>query len=499
MKKFFVKVFAPNGDYITTFSDVKLNGFNKQINGGLGQLTFELARKFDDFNEGIEIKHNNKIEVWISDKDTTSIGKRIYSGFISGYSPVVDEGEEKVKVYCLGYISKLDTSLLRNGSTIAIKYNSYEIANIVKNIIDRYQAEATNPVVNYTSTSIENTGTTTTYLFEAKTFKEALDKCVEMSPADFYYYIDADNILHFKQKPSTPTHRFIFGKHFKKVSVFKNMEKVWNNILFFNSSTNSTKILKRYRDINSENNFDDRWYIITDGRVKDMATANSMANSFLNERKDAEIDVEVEIIDNNESDFGYDIELIEPGDTCQFLGFNTTTSQTFSDNMLIKEVDYKIDKVVIRLESLQESLARQQNKTRAKIKEESLSDIPSTFSDAEHTWTPTFSCSGSMTFTNTTIHFAKYFIIGDLVFFQLKAEGTTGGTASTAIYFTFPTTAESSSGTPFSANYIDGGGARVGTSYQVDSTKGAVLHYDLSNWGLGSGRTIYVSGVYRSG
>lgn len=53
-------------------------------------------------------------------------------------------------------------------------------------------------------------------------------------------------------------------------------------------------------------------------------------------------------------------------------------------------------------------------------------------------WTPTVSASGSMTFTVTTINYARYMRIGDTCFHEVSIRGNTGGTPATALTITMP-------------------------------------------------------------
>lgn len=379
-KKYFIKIYEPNGKYINTISDASFNGFRKQINGGLGEFTFDLARKFDDFNEDYEIKHNNKIEIWVSDKDTASTGKKIYTGYISSYNPYIDGSNEGVKVTCLGYVSKLNSSLYKNGSTVEIVHSSVDPSDIVKDIQTRFRTEATRGSIylNSDDSKINDTGTTVSYTFNSANYYDALNKCIELAPSGWWWYLDEDNKLEFSPTPSVATHKFIFGKDFKKVEVIKNMEAVVNNVLF-NSANGEKQIFKRYNDSESEDEFDDRWEQISDSRVEIEATADEQSNAIIDQKKAAEIQTSVEIIDNNGSDFGYDIESINPGDTCKFLGFNTITSKTFSGVMLIKAVDYELGSARLELETLQESLARKSDKNRRAIQEQINTDNPTSY------------------------------------------------------------------------------------------------------------------------
>ncbi|HUX55114.1 MAG TPA: hypothetical protein VMV56_11915 [Williamwhitmania sp.] len=371
MKKYTYKVYKSNGNYITSWADASFDGFKKTINGGLGECKIKLARQFDDFGENDDVKLNNKIEIICSDGDTPSTGMKIYSGFISNYTPYIDGNSEGVEITLLGYVSKLGTSILKNSTQIELKTDTAaglttgatasaaEARDVVTAIIDRYQTEAKNPIINYSTTSTEDSGNTFTYTFNAKKYNEALDICREYAPSNWWWYVGADNVLKFKPKPNLADHKFVFGKHFKAIKVEKNMENVVNRVLFSSGDNPDTQILKIYSDTDSSDLYDDRWEVVTDNRVSVSETADNAGESTLAEKKNADVKTTIEILDNNGNPNGYDIESINPGDTCKFLNLNTITSQTFSGNMVIRSVDYTPDKVVIEIESLSVSAGKE--------------------------------------------------------------------------------------------------------------------------------------------
>ncbi len=385
MKTYFAKIYESNGDYIDTLKGFNFSGFRKQINGGLGELVLSIPKKFDDFEENYIVKLNNKIEVWCADSDTGTDGLKIYSGFISRYEPYIDGEKEGLAIRCLGFVSKLATSILKNGTQIELKTNTAnglttgdtasacEIKNVIAAILDRFQAEATNPLINYSSDSMETCGNTYSYTFNAKYYSEAIEKCRGAAPEDWWWYVGADNILKFRPKPPQATHTFMFGKHFKSIKVSKNMENVVNRVLFSSGDNSDRQICKLYSDAESEGNFDDRWAIVTDNRVSIADTADNIGESFLAEKKDAEVKTVIEILDNNGNLDGYDIESINPGDTCKFVGFNDITSLTFTNNMKILGVEYTPDSVILEIENLNPSIARENQDNKKKIAEQEAS------------------------------------------------------------------------------------------------------------------------------
>lgn len=399
MKKYIVKIYNSKGNYITSWSDVSFNGFKKTINGGLGECRIKLARRFDDFGEYEDVKLNNKVEIYCSDGDTSSEGDRIYSGFISNYSPSIRENREGVDVVLLGYVSKLATSILKNSTQVELKTDtssglttgdvasSCEVRDVVKAIIDRYQAEAVNPIINYSSTSTEDSGNTFTYTFNSKYYNEALEVCREYAPSNWWWFVDADNVLNFKPKPSKPDHYFVFGKHFKSINVEKNMENVINRVLF-SSGDSERQILKLYSDTDSSDDYDDRWDLVTDNRVSVEETADNSGEAILAEKKDADVKTTIEILDNNSEENGYDIESINPGDTCKFLNLDPNISKTFSGIMTIKSVSYTPDSATIEIETLSIDTGKEIFKNNEKIDSQEAPNRPKSYDtvDTTNSW-----------------------------------------------------------------------------------------------------------------
>src|SRR3990172_580320 len=121
-KQYLIKVYRANGNYLTTWSDASPSGSTADINGGLGSMTFALARPFDNFGENNDVKLNNDVRVTVHDSETSGAGTLIYSGYISQYSPFIDGKSEGVQVTCLGYASKLASDIYKNGTTVAMAH-----------------------------------------------------------------------------------------------------------------------------------------------------------------------------------------------------------------------------------------------------------------------------------------------------------------------------------------------------------------------------------------
>lgn len=587
MKTYHCKVFDSAGTYINTWNDATFQGFTKTINGGLGEAVVSLARPFDNFGEGEDVKLNNEVQIWLSDRDTPAEGTLIYSGYISAYNPYVNDKGQGVNVTLLGYVTKLSQDVYREPYTCLnfvaanndyasaaddaahdvtsaltvecwVKHTTAQDAGIIIHDLSAYkylfyistnstsfnfivvtasgekvikaeratgwndgnwhhvacvwnkpqlrifvdgklmqeitgynedilagdegivvgkfassayfngqimnirisntarrddeiamnwkrggklpadtgavavyhcdegtggtcddettnnkdltlstpdwltaqqarstivktaedpatmleeaitQYRANNPAakLNYTAASIDATSTTRSYIFQSLFYDEVFGIIKDLSPANWYWYVGADNIVHFHLKPAAATHNFIYKRHIKSLNVFKNMEQIVNAYLF-KGGANGLNLFKNYVDAASAALYERRVQKKSDSRVTDQTTADSWADSALDELAAPIVKTVVEIADNNyDPKCGYDIDSINPGDTCRFLNLDTVTSKTFGDNMLITRVDYAPEKVILEVESVVPDLATTLYLTQKRINERETTDVP---------------------------------------------------------------------------------------------------------------------------
>jgi len=116
-----------------------------------------------------------------------------------------------------------------------------------------------------------------------------------------------------------------------------------------------------------------------------------------------------------------------------------------------------------------------------------------TFTD----FVPTLSGSGSMSISSSVINLARYAAIGELVFIELSATFTIGGTPDLSVNFDLPLTASGAVILP--AVIVDGGNELSGFAILTSGSKTIdVRRYDGGNWNSGTVREIKISGQYRS-
>ena len=335
MKRFKYDVFDNAENYITTWNDVVSEpSFDDSVNGGLGEMKVLLARNSDDFGESDDVDFRNQVILTAFD-DETSDGVVIFNGWISGYTPVLEEDKEHIEITILGYVQELSrVELLDNGSGIndspsagktTLTYTAQEPGDILKDIIDKYNSlTGVFGKIDYTTSpdSIGDTGITVTYTFNTVSILDAINKVIEMCPANWYWHLDANNIIHLKEYPTTPDHTFYVGKDVIKIAPYKRIENVKNVAYITGKDTGSGNLFRTKSHGSSITNYGRSVVFISDNRVSNAATADKFMDASLDTYDSTEVRTQASILDsNNERGIGYDIETIAPGDVVNFLNF----------------------------------------------------------------------------------------------------------------------------------------------------------------------------------
>jgi len=320
------KVYNASGSYLTTwdneitYEDLVITN---SINAGMSAIELKLLRKFNDFDEGGEVNYNNEIKIYLRDTEENSL--LIYDGYISGYAPIVEGEQEYIAITILPYSTEFSRFLLRNtdsGNKTTITFNSYDPADILKQILDYYIADGGK--VGYTdNVTIEDTGNTVSYTFNTQTALEAIEKCRKLSPNGWYWYVGADKKLYFKPKANDAIHYFYLGGNILEIKNEKRIEKMINRIYFTGGVTGDSEspLYWVYDRASSIAAYGLYAYSQVDGRVTQAATAQTMAEALLDGNDSPEARFIIKIADSNSSIDGYDIEDIKPGDTCKILNY----------------------------------------------------------------------------------------------------------------------------------------------------------------------------------
>jgi len=196
-------------------------------------------------------------------------------------------------------------------------FTSVDPSAIVRELLDTLTALGGK--LTYTETSIANTGLTVSYKFKFNTLYEALNKCVELAPANWYFYIDpGTNVVYFQPKPSAKTLSFTRGKVIGPV-IGQTLEDLKNKVYFSGGITDAgTNLLVNNSKENSITQYGQWLQLPTDNRVTVLDTANSVVSAILNEKSRPRFAAKkVTVVDNQ-----YDLNSFVPGDLVGFNGYN---------------------------------------------------------------------------------------------------------------------------------------------------------------------------------
>lgn len=335
-KRYQYKVYSQEGVFLDTWDDVANDPqFAVVINGGAVEMQIRLARKTEDFGEEMDVKFNNEVQVWCFDNDAPN-GIKVFSGFISRYEPVNDGPMDYIAVYCLGYHSKLSDFIYENsqGET-EITHNSKDPGKIAEDILNK--AQALGLPISWNEDTLQKTGTVVSYTFNINTAMEALDQVLSLSPAGWYWYVDAEKKYHLHPKKEQATHIFTVGKEIFYIQPAKRVENVVNNILFIGGVPDgqSEALYRRYQRPASIQNYGLKTIKKTDQRIKLTETMDIVADSILDALEIPEIRTVIRVKDNDyDRDSGYDIESIKIGDTCKIRNYQDSFNSSKWDVML---------------------------------------------------------------------------------------------------------------------------------------------------------------------
>lgn len=225
-------------------------------------------------------------------------------------------------------------------------YSSQDPTLILRSIIDNYVARG--GVVNYNGTSTDLTGTSVAYTFSVNTILEGIKKVLDISPSDWYWYVDpGTSILYFKQTATTEQHTLIYGQHLEELEVEATVEDVKNTVYFTGGDTGSGENLfvsETDEEGLADNNNRVGLARLTDNRVTLSDTADAIIENFLDaNRNEAYI---TSVVINNDT---YDTNTFALGQTVGFNGFGS-----FVDDLMLQivSISRKPDSVTLGLGTL---------------------------------------------------------------------------------------------------------------------------------------------------
>jgi len=116
-KKYEVKVYDTNGDYLTNWNSHLVSNikFSNEINTAGGQLSLTLARNAGDYGEGTDVDFNHKVKVYVLDKEQP-YGALLFQGYISAYTPIYKDNNVEITVLSFG--AELNDYIIEAGESL---------------------------------------------------------------------------------------------------------------------------------------------------------------------------------------------------------------------------------------------------------------------------------------------------------------------------------------------------------------------------------------------
>src|ERR1035437_243283 len=166
-KTYLAKIYAPtisgtaDGALLTTIKDFEFNGFQWNINGGLGEAKIRFPKKISSFDEGNSINVYNQFKVYVNDKESSAFGDLIYSGYLVDYSQTLNGSDEYIDATLWGYGTELPQKVLEANGVICnnttsgyttLSYTATDPSSILQDIFKVYDGKINNQNSNKTIT-----------------------------------------------------------------------------------------------------------------------------------------------------------------------------------------------------------------------------------------------------------------------------------------------------------------------------------------------------------
>lgn len=269
-----------------------------------------------------------------------------YSGQIQGNGSVLDTA-----------ITDLYFSTYKAGGQTTVPFLSQPVESILKQVIDFARSRGAR--INYTPESIEPTGQIVSYTFNTNTIREALDKILELAPADWWYRYDfGTNTFYLQPRPTTEQRVFTLGKDIIRFKLSRSMENLVNDVYLSGGGTPA--LFKRVTDITSISDWRRGLKKISDNRVTVDATAIELAQHAIDREGNPIYSAQGRIGNTD-----YAIEDVMIGELGGFGGFGTFVDELGLQLVRIKytppdyldiEFEALLPKVAKRIEDIRRNL-----------------------------------------------------------------------------------------------------------------------------------------------
>ena len=427
-KIYLYKVYDPDGTYIETWKDVESElNFTHEINTIGSTTTVELARNSDSvgvttsplqdesgvnllteddqtilvatesrnqIGSGSSVDYNNRVDITafygsveplytedmdeILTEDDEQIladlgapnGRRVFTGFISEINSRYGNSETTI-VQLTSYGFDLDQFPITTETGLTtVPFLSVDPSHIADWAIYKFRKDSS-AYGTYTkrgALSISNTGTTVSYTFRANTYKDVLEKTLELMPSNWYFRVGlGDNLVYYKERSVTPQHLFYLGKHIKALDLKGSIMDVVNHTLFTGGGDPALYVETKEAPANRTRR---GLEIMSDARVTVQRSAEIISEGKIESANKLQYRTTVEVLAKQ-----YDIESIQVGETVGFRNFGNLVD---SITMQVVGLAYSPDSVQLQLETKPPTINKRLSDIQRNLAVQENMNIPST-------------------------------------------------------------------------------------------------------------------------
>lgn len=240
-------------------------------------------------------------------------------------------------------------------SNTSPRYESDDPSDIMQDIItNKYSGKVTWNPANL------RTGYVVSYQFNKTRVLDAIKKCLDLSDPNWFWYIDANNKLSFKQRNfNVIDHTLRLGFEVKQCAPTKTVNELKTRTLFVGGTPAGEGELYDEEDWWWQNDlYSLREQLMQDGRVTQLNTAKQLERTYLDAHYRPITYMTIEVVDSNSDERGgYDIESFVPGQFVRIIDPDADNYQTmdgvFESGFIMDETPLDISDTHILSEPLQ--------------------------------------------------------------------------------------------------------------------------------------------------
>jgi len=266
-------------------------------------------------------------------------GLTVYSGYVTDWEISVGDNDD-ITVDLLNHANELNHIILKDGTDTKVAYLSQDPSDIARSVIDYAISEGAR--INYTASSIEDTGTTVSYTFNLNTIAECLDKVLELCPSDWYWTYDpGSNLYSLMARPAVANRWLTKKRDVIDLTLRRSLLHIVNTAFF--TGGGDPALLVEQNDAASEAAWRKGLTKLSDQRVTVHATAEIMADAEIDRHSEPEYIGSATVNGNH-----YDpIESIALGELTGFINFGEYVDENIE--LQIVGINYNVDSVALEL------------------------------------------------------------------------------------------------------------------------------------------------------